>query len=86
MTKNEAHSSGAAEGGITNMAYLNKGEEKEENEEGSGKGQEGWQKTFLIPQFNDRDSIHLGLAFDTEDVLGIEFNLMDIYPQFRQYT
>ena len=49
MTKNEAHSSGAAEGGITNMAYLNKGEEKEENEEGNGKGQEGWQKTFLIP-------------------------------------
>ena len=42
MTKDEAHSSSAAEGRITNMAYLNQGEEKEENEEGKGKGQEGW--------------------------------------------
>ena len=47
MTKKEAHSSSASEGGITNMAYLNKGEEKEEKEE--GKGQEGWRKKFLIP-------------------------------------
>lgn len=47
MTKNEAHSSSASEVGITNMAYLNKGEEKEEKEE--GKGQEGWRKKFLIP-------------------------------------
>ena len=47
MTKDEAHSSSASEGGITNKAYLNKGEEKEENEEGKGKGQEGWQKTFF---------------------------------------
>ena len=53
------------------MAYLNKGDENEENEKGKGKGQEGWQKKFLITQFKDRDSIHLGLAFDTEDVLGI---------------
>ena len=49
MTKNEAHSSSASEGGITNMTYLNEGEEKEENEEGKGEGQEGWEKTFLIP-------------------------------------
>ena len=48
MTKDEAHSSSASEGGITNMAYVNKGEEKEENEEGKDKGQEGWQKKFLI--------------------------------------
>ena len=48
MTKNEAHSSSASEGGITNMAYLNKGDENEENEKGKGKGQEGWQKKFLI--------------------------------------
>ena len=68
------------------MAYLNKGDGNEENKEGKGKDQEGWQKKFLITQFSDRDSIHLGLAFDTEDVLGIEFNLIDIYPQFRQYT
>ena len=86
MTKNEAHSSSASEGGITNTAYLNEGEEKEENEEGKGKGQEGWQKKFIIPQFKDRDSIHLELAFDTDDVLGIEFILIDISPQFRQYT
>ena len=87
MTKNEAHSSSAAEGGITNKAYLpHQGEKKEENEEGKGKGQKGWQKTFIIPQFKDRDSIHLELAFDTEDVLGIEFILTDISPQFRQYT
>ena len=82
MTKDEAHSSSASEGWITNKAYQNKGEEKEENEEGKGKGQEGWQKKFLITQFKDRDSIHLRLAFDTN----IESNLMDIYPQFRQYT
>lgn len=86
MTKDEAHSSSASEGGITNMAYLTKGEETEEKEEGKGKGQEDWRKKFLIPQFKDRDSIHLGLAFDIEDVLGIEFNLMDIYPRIRQYT
>ena len=48
MTKNEGHSSSAWEGGITNMAYLNKGDGNEENEEGKGKGQEGWQKKFLI--------------------------------------
>jgi len=48
MTKDEAHSSSASEGGITNKAYLpNPGEKKEENEEGNGKGQEGWQKTFF---------------------------------------
>lgn len=46
MTKDEAHSSSALEGGITNMAYLNKGKEKGENKEGKGKGQEGWQKNF----------------------------------------
>ena len=42
MTKDEAHSSSASEDGITNMAYLNKGEETEENGEGKGKDQEGW--------------------------------------------
>ena len=47
MTKDEAHSSSASEGWIINKAYQNKGEEKE-NEEGKGKGQEGWQKKFLI--------------------------------------
>ena len=47
MTKDEACSSSASESGITNMAYLNQGEKKEENEEGNGKGQEGWQKTFF---------------------------------------
>ena len=47
MIKDEAHSSSASEEGITNMAYLNKGDGKEENEEGKGKGQEGWQKKFL---------------------------------------
>ena len=47
MTKNEAHSSSASEDGITKMTYLNKGEEKEENEEGKGKGEEGWQKKFF---------------------------------------
>ena len=48
MTKDEAHSSSALEGGITNKAYLpNQGEKKEENEEGNGKRQEGWQKTFF---------------------------------------
>ena len=42
MTKDEAHSSSASEGGITNKAYLpNQGEKKEENEEGNGKSQEG---------------------------------------------
>ena len=82
MTKDEAHSSSASEGGITNMAYLNKGVEKGENKEGKGKGQEGWQKKFLVTYFKDRDSIDLRLAFDTN----IESNLMDIYPQFRQYT
>ena len=42
MTKDEAHSSSASEGGITNKAYLpHQGEKKEENEEGNGKGQEG---------------------------------------------
>jgi len=49
MTKDEAHSSSASEGGITNMAYLTKGEETEEKEEGKGKGQEDWRKKFLIP-------------------------------------
>ena len=50
MTKDEAHSSSASEGGITNMAYLNKGEKKGENKErkGKGKGQAGWQKKFLV--------------------------------------
>ena len=47
MTKDEACSSSASEGGITNMAYLNQGEKKEENEEGNGKGQEGWQRKFF---------------------------------------
>ena len=42
MTKDEAQSSSVSEGRITNMAYLNQGEEKEEKEEGKGKGQEGW--------------------------------------------
>ena len=42
MTKDEAHSSSASEGGNTNKAYLpHQGEKKEENEEGNGKGQEG---------------------------------------------
>ena len=48
MTKDEAHSSSASEGGITNMAYVNKEEGKEENEEGKGKGQEGWQPNSLV--------------------------------------
>ena len=26
--------------------------------------------------------MHIRLAFDTEDILRIEFNLMDIYSQF----
>ena len=47
MTKDKAHSSSAKEGGITNIAYLDQGEEREENEEGKGKGQEGWQKKFF---------------------------------------
>ena len=48
MSKDEAHSSSASEGGITNKAYLpHQGEKKDENEEGNGKGQEGWQKTFF---------------------------------------
>ena len=47
MTKDKAHSSSASEGGIRNMAYLNEREEKEGNEEGKGKGQEGWQKKFF---------------------------------------
>ena len=42
MTKDKAHSSIVSESRITNMAYLNQGEEKEENEEGKGKGQESW--------------------------------------------
>ena len=47
MTKDKAHSSSASEGGITNIAYLDQGEEREQNEEGKGKGQEGWQKKFF---------------------------------------
>ena len=37
---------------------------------------------FAITYLIDRDSIDIGLEFDTEDILRIEFNLVDIYPQF----
>ena len=37
----KAHSNSVPEGGITNKAYLNRGEEKEKNEEGKDKGQKG---------------------------------------------
>ena len=37
---------------------------------------------FSITYLIDRDSIHIRLAFHTEDILRIEFNLMDIYAQF----
>ena len=48
MTKDEAHRSNTSEEWITNMAYVNTGDGKEEKEKGKGKGQEGWQKKCLI--------------------------------------
>ena len=84
MTKDvKAHSSSVSEGGITNIGYLNQGEKKEENEEGKDKGQEGWQKKFFNHLVQRYRFDTFGVS--TEDILGIEFTLMEIYPQFSQY-